>query len=210
MQNNEDEIEYFGILPVAFTADLQESLEESLKEIIQGNAACSQKVETHITEAFRKNIFIFNNFVLRNILKFPSNFKLERMITDKVIKADLNKLVEKINEKQKMIVDLQEMLVKKQNDLNIAINTKNGYENLLKDKQRYYDLVLGAREVKNFMKETKSIYERFQMNNGKKDNEFDKLMEYKNIKNEFYKSERDKLFDVAGLETLDFFIKHIE
>lgn len=209
MQNNGDEIEYFGFLPITFTTDLQESLEEALKEIFQTNTVFSQKVESHLMDSFKKNIFIFNNFVLRNILKFPTSFRLERRITDKLIKADTNKLLQRLQEKQKRLLELNKELRSKQESLRMVMDRKNGYSSLLKNKTMYEDMIFGAKEIKGFLKESTSLYENYQIANNRREGDFDKLMEYKNIKSDYYRTERDRIFEVAGLDSLEYINKHM-
>ena len=41
------------------------------------------------------------------------------------------------------------------------------------------------------------------MNYNKKESNFDKLLEYKNIKNEYYKNEKNRLLEIASIETLE-------
>lgn len=200
---NQDEVEHFGFLGVAFTAELGEEMQECLNELFL-NTHAHQKIQAHITEAFKKNFFIFNNFVLRNILKFPGNFKLERKVTDKTIEVDLAGLVERLGEKQLRILELKRRMLEVEEKIAVEEDRKGGYDSLLRNKAGFMDMCTGAREIKQFLRETNDLFEKYKTGAKRKDNEFEKLMEYKNIKSEYYKNERDGLLRVADYETLEY------
>jgi len=202
--HNEDEIEYFGFLPVSFTTELQSDLDAALNEILSNNRLHG-KVQSFIVESFRKNIFIFNNFVLRNILKFPPNFRLERKITDKSIAVDIKDMVDLVVAKQKQILELKQELSNLEKELANHTDRNNGYKQLLSNRDNFNDLCTGAKEIKSFLKDTSELYEKYKTNCMRKDAEFDKLMEYKNIKSEYYKTERDRLLEIADFEVLENF-----
>lgn len=208
LRNIEDEIEYFELLPLTFTTELQKELEEALTDILQG-CHTHHKVQSHILGSFKKNLFIFSNFVLRNILKFPTNFKLERKVTDKFIQADINGLVAKLGEKQSQVLDLRRQIVAVEKKIRQETDRNNGYRSLLQNRAHFNDMCTGAREIKRFLKETSSLYEKYKSSYPRKDNEFDRLMEYKNIKSEYYRNERDRLFEVADFDTLEHINKNM-
>lgn len=207
MENLEDEIEYFGFLPITFTTDLQESLEDTLKDIIHRNSPLPNSIQTQISDSLKKNIFIFNNFVLRNILKFPPNFKLERKITDKVIGEDVNKLVDSISMIHKKLADLKKQHIALEEQLGLQINRNSAYKNLLKNKESYTNMISAAREIRKFMNETTEIYETFRISSCRRENDFENLMEFKNIKNIYYKEEKDRLYGIASADVLEHFSK---
>lgn len=208
LHNIEDEIEYFELLPLTFTTELQKELEEALTDILQGYHV-HHKVQTHILGSFKKNLFIFSNFVLRNILKFPANFKLERKVTDKFIQTDVNGLVDKVAEKQSQISDLRRQVVAMEERIRLEVDKNNGYRSLLQNRTQFNDLCTGAREIKRFLKETSNLYEKYKSSHPRRDNEFDRLMEYKNIKSEYYRNERDRLLEVADFGTLEHINKNM-
>lgn len=209
MENNEDEIEFFGFLPIAFTTDLQESLEEAFSEIMQRNAPVHSRIQAQILNSLKKNIFIFNNFILRNILKFPANFRFERKNSDKVIHEDVNKLISLTTENQKRIIDLKAKRIRLLDRLHIEVNRNNGYKALLKNKEKYYGMADAAREIKKFIVETTEIYDNFRITACTKDNEFESLLEFKNIKNIYYKEEKGRLFETASVESLEYLCKKL-
>lgn len=201
-QLNEDEIEFFEFLPMSFTNELQEALQECLNDITQ-HYHLHHKIQTYISDSFKKNLFIFSNFVLRNILKFPANFNLERKITDKTIQADISGMVAALRLKQEKILQLSAAIQELKRKTAIQKIRNDGYKNLLQNKVKFYDLCTGAREIKAFLKETSNLFEKCQNIGKRRDCEFEKLMEYKNIKSEYYKNERAKLLEIADFEALE-------
>lgn len=205
----EDEIEYFELLPVSFTTELQADLEIILTEILNNNHI-HHKLQSYVIEAFQKNIFIFNNFVHRNILKFPDNFKLERKVTDKYIQVDVNAMIKQLVERQRLVIQLKKELVGIEQELRYQTNKNNGYKSLLANKQIFNDLCTEANDIKRFLKDTSELFERYKTSCNKKDTEFDKLMEYKNIKSEFYRNERDRLMRTADFDVLENFNNNLK
>jgi len=203
MDSWEDEIEYFGFLPSTFTADLQQILEAALAEILHGREALPGKVVTQLEDSLKKNIFIFNNFVLRNILKFPPNFRLERKITDKWIEGNLQEALSSFQDKHAELEELRSKYQRVENGLERERDISSGYKALLADSDKYEEMIAAATQVKEFMKETERSLGAYMMTNPGKEREFDNLMEFKNIKNEYYKEERDRLFGVASIDVLE-------
>ena len=204
--NNEDEIEYFEFLPKIFTTDLQEALEETLCDIIAG---LPPKIQTHITDSFYKKIFIFNNFVLRNILKFPSSFKLERKITDKFITTDVKQLIDNVNDLNDKIDAMKNKMKELNGKLEKEMIKNKLYKSLLSNKHDYTELCETTVEIKNFIKETNEMYDKYSMIGHKRESKFNKLMEYKNIKSEYYKKERDRLFNIATIDMVEHMNKQL-
>lgn len=206
----EGEIEYFGFLPVTFTTDLQECLEETLADIMQHNGITSTRMRTRLLDAFRKNVFIFNNFVLRNILRFPPGFRLERRVTDCTIQEDPRKLACAVADTQKHLMRLREERVVLCDWLCALENRNSAYRSLLRDAARYREIATGAREVRQYIRETTEVYENFRISACRRESDFESLMEFKNIKNVYFKGERDRLLGVAGFETLEYLNKRIK
>ncbi|KAI5154184.1 hypothetical protein ENBRE01_3312 [Enteropsectra breve] len=209
MENLEDEIEYFGFLPITFTTELQEALEEALTEIINTAGNVPGKAQDAIQGSLKKNIFIFNNFVLRNILKFPPKFKLERKITDKCIDGDAMQMANGLFEKQQRVHELVEEEKTLLRKLSKEKNRNNAYKSLLANNEKYMELIGAAKDIKMFLKETSEGCDTLAMSSSKKENEFDSLMVFKNLKSEYYKDQRDKLLKIASFDTLDYFNKRI-
>ncbi|ELA42614.1 uncharacterized protein VICG_00366 [Vittaforma corneae ATCC 50505] len=201
-QLNEDEIEFFEFLPMSFTNELQEALQECLNDVTQ-HYHLHHKIQTYISDSFKKNLFIFNSFVLRNILKFPANFKLERKVTDKTIQADISGMVEALRLKQEKVLQLSTAVQELRTKIAIQKTRNDGYRSLLQNKTKFGDLCTGAKEIKVFLRETNDLFEKYQNIGKRRDCEFEKLMEYKNIKSEYYKNERAKLLEIADFEALE-------
>ncbi|KAI4292394.1 hypothetical protein PAPHI01_1668 [Pancytospora philotis] len=206
MEHIEDEIEFFGFLPVTFTTDLQEALEDTLEEILQRNSVVSTRVRSGLLSALRKNLFIFNNFVLRNILKFPPGFKMERKISDVEIRGDAGALIEAIRALQSQTLRLREERRALHGRLGALVSRNNGYRSLLANQQKHLETAEAVREVRKYLKEMTGIYEQFKISACTKENDFDSLMEYKDIKNDYYRDERDKQLGIADFEALEYLV----
>lgn len=198
----EDEIEYFRCLPFSFTTELLKELESSLLEIFDSNHL-HQKVASFVLDSFKRNMFIFNNFVLRNILKFPAHFRLERKVVDKVIHTDPASLISKMSESQLRLFEMRQKLENRKGRLKEVTNRNLGYLELLKNKDSLMELCCGSREIKKFLKETNSLLEKYKCTVPKKEGEFNKLMDYKNIKSEFYKNERNGILEISNFESME-------
>ncbi len=209
MENLEDEIEFFGFLPITFTTDLQESLEEAFHDVMQNNAPIHSRIQSQILEALKRNIFIFNNFILRNILKFPSHYKYERKSSDKVIQENIQDRLKNLKLKQqelkKLVFERKELFLK----LEIERNRNIAYKELLTNKNKYLEMIDAAKDIKKFLDETMKIYEEFKILNYGKNTEFENLLEFKNIKNIYYKEEKNRLFEIASPEVLEYFCKKL-
>ena len=207
MENLEDEIEYFGFLPITFTTDLQEGLEDALRDVLHRNSPVPGNIRAQIADALRKNIFIFNNFVLRNILKFPQNFRLERKVTDKVIGEDVARLTDAVAAAQHRLADLRALHAALGGRLAAASNRNGGYKALLRNREGYAGMVAAAAEMRRFMAETAEIYDAFRINSSRREHDFENLMEFKNIKNIYYKEEKDRLYGIANSDVLEHYNK---
>lgn len=210
MEKIEDETEYFGFVPVTFTADLQESLAATLAEVIQDSPSVPQKIRSIIYDSFRKNIFIFNNFVLRNILKFPSGFQLERKITDRHIDVDVSALVSSIVSQQARAKALLQQRHSLQVSLQEAQIRSEAYSSLLSNREEYKMMISGAEELKFVTKEISNIYCQFKLRCIQRSSSFDSLMQYKSVKKEYYKEERERAYGTASIDAIDGILSRIQ
>lgn len=209
MEQIEDEIEWFGFLPITFTTDLQETLEETLGEILQRNGIASSRVREEILAALRKNLFIFNNFVLRNILKFPAGFRMERKVSDVKIRGNAAALVGAISDAHAHTLQLRNERAVLARRLCAATNRNNGYKSLLRGQQKFVEMGEVVREVKKYLREVTEIYDRFKINACTRENDFDSLMEYKDLKSDYYREERNRLLEIADPESLEYIAERL-
>ncbi|KAL6120504.1 hypothetical protein NUSPORA_02760 [Nucleospora cyclopteri] len=204
---NEEEIEYFGFIPASFTMELQNSLENALFDSFNDT---NKYLKGPLEESFRKNIFLFNNFVLRNILKFPPDFKLERKVTDKVIKDDVNKKIAELRRIEGQLQKRKEQLHEAKLQFIRNVNVNEGFRCLLKN---YNDIITvndTFKEVEELLYLCKNKYEEHSLKGSGLKEEFKKLMEHKYMKNEYYQNERKRLNEIAGTEEIENIVKNMK
>ncbi|ORE00429.1 hypothetical protein A0H76_926 [Hepatospora eriocheir] len=196
---NEDEIEYFGFVPYCFTLELQQCLEDEFNDTIS-ELNTDKELAKQIVGYFRKNCFMMVNYMRRNILKFPENFKYERLVTDEVVEDDIQEILSDVNQLQKEKTNL----MKKINELKIEkikkINISSGYKSLLKHKEDYYNLKEHLSEIKKLVEKTELKYASYVQNGDL--NGIKKLMQHKNIENEYFDNELVRLERIGSIETL--------
>lgn len=203
MEDFADEIEYFGLAPVAFVAEIQESLNDTLNEIFREFPSLPSKIRTRVYDLFRRNLVIFSSFVLRNILKFPNGFHLERKITDRHIENSVPELIKAVTREQQRELALRLKKQELQEELNEAIHMKNGYERLLSEKDCFIAMIESARNLQRVFADIGEIYGNLKIGTSQKQTSFDRLMEYKLVKSEYYREERERANKIASIEILD-------
>ena len=202
---DENEIEYFGFLPISFVLELQNAL-----EVILGDAFKSKKykyLKNTVTAKFDHYAYFFGNFVLRNILKFPTGFKWERKKTNKVIDVDLVEQVNQLVKLQQLNQNKIQILQQKEHDLVNLININNG----LKCTQKSCDKIVKTAELQNELEkqldELEVNFSYFTGNNKNKQRRLKSIMEHKYIKSQFYKEERKRLLKIAKTVDLEEIVK---
>lgn len=199
-----DEIEFFGLVPVAFIAELQEEAEKILRESIERLSQLGrsrvQRMSSVLLESFKKNYFIFSNFVLRNIFRFPSTFRLERRASDLVVTADLqaitNDLVGSFEEEDYYKAEIQRL----REELEVEMYRRDSYGSLLSCSDAVNSLVLGIRQVHEDFEAVRELYSKLTMINNADDDDLNALLEYREIKNNLAKKERDDLLAIGSDE----------
>ncbi|ORD94022.1 hypothetical protein ECANGB1_1256 [Enterospora canceri] len=201
-----DEVEYFGFLPVSFTIELQDELEKILIESLDGQYA---HLKPKMHEMFRRNLFLFSNFVLRNVLVFPAGFRWERRRSDKVVDVDLE-------EKMVELVILKENLEKRRRIYHegrvelIKLENRRGSQLcLLESSRRLQD---GMDLYGEFERDYESLlgqFGRFNPSSGSSVRKLKKFMEHKYMKQEYYQAERRRLTAIGERDVLESLAKSI-
>lgn len=172
------EIEFFDFVPVHFVNELEVEIQNIIK---------NDKI---LLESCKKNMFIFKNFVLRNIIKFPNTFNYERKKTDLVVDSsvDLNKYYNNIL--------LRDNLLEKIEDMNTKIgNMKNKNNNLLQILNYEQDMKEATLNIKNIKNTYNKIMEyvcTLPFLEIDEDN-FNYLLEYREIRCAILKEEWNKI-----------------
>ncbi|KAF7684386.1 hypothetical protein TCON_0440 [Astathelohania contejeani] len=212
--NNEDEIEYFGFVPISFVNEIRDEwisiIDETANELNKFSKNTASVAKTIIKKNFEKNFFIFETFVLRNIFCFPKKFKLERKVTDLRLDVDLQVVLDKHIKALEEEASMEAELLKLKGELEIEKYKTNEYEQLLKLENEIVMMSDEVNHLKNVLYETDEIYNNFVMNHPTNDDEyFKELMECKEIKNEIYKKERDSIYHRTQINNLKFINKFL-
>ncbi|CAD25594.1 hypothetical protein [Encephalitozoon cuniculi GB-M1] len=203
---SEEEIEFFGFVPVTLVAELQGEVEAILKNGVEQLSALDRRkvhrVSGTLLESFRRNYFIFSNFVLRNILRFPASFRLERKASDVVVTVDLqsitNDLVSVLEEE-----DYYEAEVQRQREIiEIERYRLESYRSLLEYSKPVVGLVGSIGKACKELEDVVRLYNKMCMSSSAEDEDYNALLEYREVRSSLAKKERDDLLAIASEEVL--------
>lgn len=204
---NEDEIEFFGFIPATFISELQQEMEEvilnTIKELSRKDSSKQTKISKILNQSFKKNYFIFSNFVLRNILSFPSTFRWERKLSDVLVLGNVKAIVEDLIQSHKKEEEIKKVILKKIKDLEIEKYKKKSYLSLLQSSNKVIDTISDIKKLKENLEDTKNIYNRLSLINSQSNDNYNTLLEYKEIKHEMSRKERDYLLEIADEEKIN-------
>lgn len=199
----EDETEFFGFVPARFMTELQEEIEEILVgEIgrlsgIDGRKAAG--IGQQVVETFRKNYFMFSNFVLRNILKFPVSFQLERRARDVEPGVDVqgatDSLAECLSQERRYRSEVRVCRM----ELEVERYRRESYLSLLGCSDEVYELISRMKEVGREYAEVYEGYRKLALVSGGGDTELNGLLEHREIKSRMGSKEREELWRIGDV-----------
>ncbi|TBU05781.1 hypothetical protein CWI39_0623p0050 [Hamiltosporidium magnivora] len=196
-----DEIEFFGFIPSCFIKELKENIIQTLNE---------NNADEETLKLFEKNFYIFENFVLRNVFRFPASFKFERKITDLRIEENVQK---KINEYLRLVKEETSIIREKQilqNKLDIQKYKYNESLQINKIEKEMDNLLDSSIKMVNYVQSVSEMRDTFLKSNcGKNNTDLYKMMEHKEIRNNVYKNELKELLEKANIEDFQRFIKNL-
>jgi hypothetical protein len=205
----ESEIEFFGFVPVTFVAELQEEaekiLEETVKQIAKLNRHKGQKISQILHQAFKKNFFIFSNFVLRNILKFPQTFRPDRKASDIVLSSDLQKLTDELAGGYDEEEQYKDEICKRRVAIGLEKYRRERYLELLGARERIQGLIDDLASLNSSFKDVSELCSRLAVISDPGDEDLNALLEYRVLKGELAKKERNDLLLIGSDETLALF-----
>ncbi|KAM0672147.1 hypothetical protein CWI42_080570 [Ordospora colligata] len=200
----EEETEFFGFVPASFISELQMEIENALNDgiakLCEIRRGKMQRVSEVLLESFRKNYFIFSNFVLRNIVCFPDGFEMERKASEDVVVADMQQITDELMQsflEEEMLRDEMNCL---REDLEIEEYRKEMFEKILKCSEPVNDLVDNARATRDELEGIKQLQSRLRVFGAGEDDGFSRLLEYREIKSSFAKKERDDLLKIGNID----------
>ncbi|EEQ81661.1 hypothetical protein NCER_101818 [Vairimorpha ceranae BRL01] len=189
--DDKGEIEFFNFVPIHFVNELESDITNLISSLLNNNKI--------LLDSCKKNMFIFKSFVLRNIIKFPSTFKYERKKTDLVIDTplDINKYYNNVNKK--------DLLLCKINNLNKKICAlKNKCNNLDKILEYENDMIQASKNIRDIKYKYNNIMEYVSTLPFLEIDEenFNYLLEYREIRSEILKREVDDLRERIDMNIL--------
>lgn len=214
--NSADEIEYFEFVPVSFVKEVHteilKKIEQRIGDVVL-HGACSSVNKKHASEAvassLSRNFFFFQNFVVKTVFAFPKDFNFERKVTDMRCEANLQKLVDEllqITEEEKY---LRSETLRLEGEIEAEFFRTAQYERLLGGEKEITDAIKSARTLQETCEETLRMYQNFvEAQTGREDEEKD-MIEFKGLRNEMYRKERDDLYHKASLDVLMFYAKNL-
>lgn len=215
--NNAEEIEYLGFVPISFIKEIQDEIHKKAKAELQ---ECSFKGIPNLKQnkkhamdiislSLSKNFFFFQNFAVKAIFSFPKSFSFERKITDLRCEAKIQKLVDEFLQ----IVEEEKYLRSETLRLEGEIETERfkcaQYRSLLKHEEDMSNAIQSIEELQMLSNEAEKLCQVLMEKQLLQNDDEREIIEFKSLRNEMYKKERDSLYSKASVESLMFYIKNI-
>lgn len=178
----EDLIEFFEFIPVNFVNELDTEITTVFLTELKNDSQIMH-------DMCKKNMFIFKNFVLRNILNFPISLKYERKKTDLVCEdVEFDLYNEIINKQLQLINEIQfyDLKIKKLENKNNNLNRMLVYE---KDIQETIVNVCCTKDKYSKLLEYVNLHIFYEND----EENFNCLLEYREIRSDILKKEWEKL-----------------
>ncbi|KAG5859145.1 hypothetical protein KMI_08g12810 [Encephalitozoon hellem] len=206
MMENEEEVEFFGFVPVTLVAELQGEIEGILRDGVEQLSSLDRRNAHRISgivfESFRRNYFIFSNFVLRNILRFPPSFRLERRVNDTVVTMDLQSITDDLVNILGEEDYYRAEVLRLKESIRVERYRLECYRSLLECSGPINGLIGSIVEAYSELENVKKLYNRMSMSGGVDDEDHNALLEYREIRSSLVKKERDDLLRIASEEVL--------
>ncbi|AFN83308.1 hypothetical protein EROM_070570 [Encephalitozoon romaleae SJ-2008] len=203
---NEEEIEFFGFVPVTLVAELQSEIEGILRDGVEQLSFLDKRKAHRISgivfESFRRNYFIFSNFVLRNILRFPPSFRLERKANDAVVTIDLQSITDELVNVLGEEDYYEAEVLRLKESIDIERYRLESYRSLLECSKPVNSLIESIMEAYSELENVTKLYDKMSMISGMDDEDHNALLEYREIRSSLAKKERDDLLRIASEEVL--------
>ncbi|ADM11820.1 uncharacterized protein Eint_070560 [Encephalitozoon intestinalis ATCC 50506] len=211
---SEEEIEFFGFAPVTLVSELQGEIEGILKEGIEKLSFLGKKkihrMSGTILESFRRNYFIFSNFVLRNILRFPSSFQPERRVSDVVVTVDLQTITDDLMNVLESEDYYRAEIEGVRESIEVERYREEWYRSLLECSESVDGLARRITEVCLELENVTRLYSQMSMVSCIGDEDYNTFLEYREVKSSLARNERDELLGVASEEVLSMMNKCVE
>ncbi|KRH93380.1 hypothetical protein M153_9600001945 [Pseudoloma neurophilia] len=204
----EDETEFFEFDPYSFLGKIPDILEESIKTTLDGvNVPEKVKREliNHFSIELRKNHVLFEDFCIPQIFTFPNDYVYERKLTESVSDFNIEKKLENL---AKLKDDLQyhKSELKSTNmSIQKEIKLKSEMDKFLENPD-VNDLLSNTEFLKSLFLETQKAFGEHSFETATdRSEEFNKIMQSKDIKTETKVKELGQLLAIGQLDDIDAF-----
>ncbi|KAH9411157.1 hypothetical protein HK407_08g13020 [Ordospora pajunii] len=199
----EEEAEFFGFAPASFISELQMEIEnvlaDGISRLCELKRGKMQRMSDVLLESFRRNYFIFSNFVLRNIVCFPDGFEMERRASEEVVVADMQQITDELMASFLEEERQQEEFDGLREDLEVEEYRKEMFCKMMRCSEPVKELVQSIRATKDELEAIKQLQSRLGVF-GAGDDGFSRLLEYREIRSNFARKERDDLLMIGNAE----------
>lgn len=197
------ELEFFEFTPSDFLNDLQSSIDEVISKFVDtefGFAKAKKKkmILGILDSSAKKNLFLFRNFVLKNILCFPPKFNFDRKINyveeKQVDVSEYSKQIEKLSKAHTRLnqLILRKMLVEYEN---------KQLKEILKGEDDLKEMSLCLLNLKDKFRKIQEYVKRIPFCS-LNDEDFNSLLEHRELRTEMFKKELEKLQESVDIDYL--------
>lgn len=212
-----DEIEYFEFVPVSLIRELQEEIQRRTEKSIEaasfrgvsGMSRNKKHALAALSQSLSRNLFLFQNFVLQTIFAFPRNFSIERKATD--LRCEVN--VQKLADEFLQIVEEEKYLRGERMRLEGEIEAERfalaQYERLLQHEGSVAAVAESADKLQRLSAEAERMCQGFVERRLQRDGGDSEAVEFRGVKCEMYRKERDELYQRAPADMLLFYTRQM-
>lgn len=212
-----DEIEYFEFVPISLIRELQEEIQRRTQKSIavapfrgvSGFSRNKKHALDAISQSLSRNLFLFQNFVLQTIFSLPRHFSIERKATDLRCEVSVQKLADEFLQ----IVEEEKYLRGEQMRLEGEVEAEKfalaQYERLLQHECSIAEVVGSTDMLQRLSAEAERTCQGFVERRLQRDSGDSEAVEFRGIKCEMYRKERDELYQRAPADMLLFYIRRV-
>jgi hypothetical protein len=199
------EIEFFEFVPTDFLNDLQTSIEDLICKFIDNEfsfikSVKKKEIKSLLLESTKKNLFLFRNFVLKNIIHFPPKFVPERKEVDYIEENHIEPILREYFNMKNNLKDLKIQIKNEKENQKMLKYEKIQLENLLKNENELKETALCLLNLKDKHKRLQDYVRKIPFYSLDDEN-FKSLLEHRELRSEMLKKE---LKEMQGSVDVDY------
>lgn len=197
------ELEFFEFLPSDFLNDLQSSIDDIISKFVEtefafAKAKKKKEILGILDTSAKKNLFLFRNFVLKNILCFPPKFNFDRKINyveeKQIDLSEYSKHVEKLQEAH---TRLNQLRLRKA----VAEYENKQLKEILTGENDLKEMSLCLLNLKDKFKKIQEFVKKIPFCS-LNDEDFNSLLEHRELRTEMFKKELERLQETVDIDYL--------